>query len=141
MIRNKTATYALLALYEIAEQHRATSETLGVRAHDIAHKHRLPKAYVAKILSQLANSEILHSDRGPRGGFRLNRAAKDISLFDIFEGVGAIPSNDKRRRGVKGLPQRVQVAMNRAHDDVADTLKKIFVRTTLADVLPPASGR
>lgn len=141
MIRNKTATYALLAIYEIAEQHRETSRPTGVRARDIAHKHRLPKAYVAKILSQLANADILHSDRGPRGGFRLNRSAKNISLYDIFDGVGALVSNDKRRRAVKGLPQPVQSTMIRAHKEVAESLKDIFVKTTLADILPPTGSK
>jgi len=138
MIRNKTATYALLALYEIAEQHRDTPHPTGVRAHDIAQKHKLPKAYVAKILSQLANAEILHSDRGPRGGFRLNRAVKSITVYDIFDGVGALVSNDKKPKPVKGLPQPVQAVMSRAHKDVAASLKGIFLQTTLADILPPA---
>jgi Rrf2 family protein len=141
MIRNKTATYALLALYEIAEQHRETSPSVGVRAHDIAHKHRLPKAYVAKILSQLANAEILHSDRGPRGGFRLNRSADNITLFDIFEGVGAVAANNRKRRLVKGLPQSVAAALNRAHDDITEMLKDILQQTTLADVLPSGGRR
>ncbi|MBN2560951.1 MAG: Rrf2 family transcriptional regulator [Phycisphaerae bacterium] len=135
MLRRKTATYALLALYEIADQHRDTAHPTGVRAHDIAHKHKLPKAYVAKILSQLANAEILHSDRGPRGGFRLNHSPKDISLYDIFDGVGALTTNDKRRPAVKGLPQPVQATMAHTQDEAADLMKGLFLKTTLADVL------
>ncbi len=140
MIRNKTATYALLALYEIAEQHRETSPSLGVRAHDVAQKHRLPKAYVAKILSQLANVDILRSDRGPRGGFRLNRSPAEITLFDIFDGVGALLPDERKRKAVKGLPQPVQAAMNRAYAEVAESLKGIFVRTSLSDILPREGG-
>ena len=140
MLRKKTATYALLALYEIAEQHRDAPHPTGVRAHDIAHKHKLPKAYVAKILSQLANAEILHSDRGPRGGFRLNRAPKDITLYDIFDGVGALTTNDKKRLAVKGLPPPVQNVMNRAQEEADEMIKAQLIRTTLADLLtvPPA---
>lgn len=137
MLRKKTATYALLALFEIAEQHRDNPHPAGVRAHDIAHKHKLPKAYVAKILSQLANTEILHSDRGPRGGFRLNRPAKEITMYDIFEGVGALTTNDKRKMGVKGLPQPVQNYMTHTQDQVTDMLKALLVKTSLADVLGP----
>ena len=135
MLRKKTATYAVLALYEIADQHRATQERNGIRAQDIAHKHKLPKAYVAKILSQLANSEILHSDRGPRGGFRLNRAPEDITLYDIFDGVSALTVNDKKRPIVKGLPAPVQTAMSRAQDQGAELLRQLFQKTMLADLL------
>ncbi len=135
MLRKKTATYALLALYEIADQHRGASQPTGVRAHDIANKHKLPKAYVAKILSQLANAEILHSDRGPRGGFRLNVTPDSITLYDIFDAVGAITTNDKRRAHIKGMPQPIQVAMNRAHDEAASTVKNLFSKTKLSDLL------
>jgi len=140
MLRNKTATYALLAIYEIARQHKGVTNPLGVRAHDIANKHRLPKAYVAKILSQLANSGILHSDRGPRGGFRLNDPPEKISLFDIFNGVGAIMTSESQRGSVKGLPPRVQSTMNRSRQEVADMLKTLFQKTTLAEVLGEDNG-
>jgi Rrf2 family protein len=140
MLRNKTATYALLAIYEIARQHRGVSEPLGIRAHDIANKHKLPKAYVAKILSQLANSGILHSDRGPRGGFRLNQVPEKISLYDIFTGVGAIIGNEAQRGAVKGLPPRVQSTMNRARQDITDRLKEMFQKVTLAEVLGEENG-
>jgi Rrf2 family protein len=113
---------------------------LGVRAHDIANKHKLPKAYVAKILSQLANSGILHSDRGPRGGFRLNDPPEKISLYDIFNGVGAIMNNESQRGAVKGLPPRVQGTMNRSRQEVADMLKALFQKTTLAEVLGDDNG-
>jgi Rrf2 family protein len=135
MLRNKTATYALLAVYEIARQHRGVTDPLGVRAHDIANKHKLPKAYVAKILSQLANSGILHSDRGPRGGFKLNEAPDSISLFDVFDSVGAIIGNEPRRGAVKGLPPRVQAVMNKSREEAAKQLKALFLKTTLAEVV------
>jgi len=138
MLRRKTATYAVLALYEIAEQHRDNPHPGGVRAHDIAHKHKLPKAYVAKILSQLANAEILHSDRGPRGGFRLNKPIEEITLYDIFDGVGALTTNDKKRPAMKGLPAPVLNAMAKTQDQAAEMLKELFVKTTLADLLATA---
>lgn len=141
MLRKKTATYALLALFEIAEQHRDTPHPAGVRAHDIAHKHKLPKAYVAKILSQLANAEILHSDRGPRGGFRLNRGPKEITLYDIFDGVGALTTNDKKRISVKGLPTPVQNAMTRTQEEAAEMLHNLLVKTTLGDLMSSSPAK
>lgn len=134
MLRRKTATYALLALYEIASQSR-DGHSVGVRAGDIAQKHRLPKAYAAKILSQLANAGILHSDRGPRGGFRLNRSPDTISLFDVFAGVGALDGFDSDEDGVLGIPPQVQDVMDRAHVDAAAKLKELFDRVSLNDLL------
>jgi Rrf2 family protein len=135
MLRKKTAAYALLAIYEIAQQHRGEPNPSGVRAGDVAQKHKLPKAYVAKILSQLASAGVLHSDRGPRGGFRLNRPMDTISLYDVFGGVGALVTNNIKVVAVKGLPNAVQAAMNRAHQEAAEALKDLFQKTTISDIL------
>lgn len=134
MLRRKTAAYALLALYEIAQQ-QGVDEDIGVRASDIAQKHRLPKAYAAKILSQLANAGVLQSDRGPRGGFRLNRSEDKITLFDVFNSVGAIVPDRTKPAAVKGLPPVVQSVLDRANLDAGKLLKDLFGKTTLADVL------
>lgn len=135
MLRKKTATYALLALYEIAQQQHGNANPPGVRAGDIAQKHKLPKAYAAKILSQMANAGVLHSDRGPRGGFRLNRTAEEISLYDVFDSVGAVVGTRAKGPFVKGLPPTLQNAMTRAYGDAADALKDVFAKVHLADIL------
>ena len=134
MLRKKTATYALLALYEIAQQRKQSPHPTGVRAGDIASKHKLPKAYAAKILSQMANAAVLHSDRGPHGGFRLNRAAADISLFDVFESVGAVVGSSNGPF-VKGLPANLEDAMTQAYGRAADALKDVFAQVHFSDVL------
>ncbi len=135
MLRKKTATYALLALYEIARQSQDSSAPIGVRAGDIAAKHKLPKAYAAKILSQLANAGILHSDRGPRGGFRLNRTPDAISLYDVFDGVGAFVSFDTPDTAFHAMPSAVLNAMAKAQLDASGRLKDLFLSTSLIDVL------
>lgn len=135
MLRKKTATYALLAIYEIAQQNNGSKSPAGVRAGDIASKHRLPKAYAAKILSQLANAGILHSDRGPRGGFRLNRSPEMISLYDVFDGVGAFVSFERQDEQFQSMPAAVQNTMSRAHDDAHVRLKELFAGTSLVDLL------
>lgn len=141
MLRKKTAAYALLAMYEIAQQQQGDDNPSGVRAHDIAQKHRMPKAYAAKILSQLANAGVLHSDRGPRGGFKLNRPEDKISLYDVFNGVGAIiPDRGNRVVSVKGLPAVVQSVLDRANVDAGRLMKDLFAKTSLADVLRRDNG-
>lgn len=135
MLRKKTATYALLALYEIAQQQRDAVSPAGVRAGDIALKHKLPKAYAAKILSQMANAGVLHSERGPRGGFKLNRTVEEISLYDVFDSVGAVVGNKSKGPFVKNLPPQLQNAMTRAYGDAADALKDVFAKVHLADIL------
>ena len=132
MLHNKTAIYALLALYEIADQQRGVQHPPSVRAQDIAAKYRLPMAFVAKILSRLANAEVLHSDKGPRGGFRLNLPVKNITLYDIFDGAEAITTTGSPRKLVKGMPRPVQAAMSHTLEEADESVKKLLLGRTLA---------
>jgi Rrf2 family protein len=54
---------------------------------DIAQSEHIPPSFMAKILRQLVNTGLLRSTRGVNGGFGLARAAAEISLLDIIEGI------------------------------------------------------
>ncbi len=135
MLRFKASAYAVLAMYDIAREHRGVSNPSGVRAADIAKKYRLPKAYTAKILSQLAACGLLHSDRGPRGGYRLNRSADRVTLHDIFEGVGGLATDKMMAGTVQSLPPAVDNALKRARVDTVSVLKTLFKKTSLSDIV------
>lgn len=54
---------------------------------DIARCTGVPRAYLAKILSALAQQGLVQTKRGYSGGISLAHAAKDISLRQIIEAV------------------------------------------------------
>ncbi len=134
MMRTKAASYALLAMYEIGRRQKGANIATGVQAGEIAQKYKLPTAYCAKVLSQLARAGVLRSDRGPHGGFRLNRPADKITIYDIFDGVGGLLP-EAGVAAVPGLPNPVQNTLNRTYNDAAQKLRDILKRTSLTDVL------
>jgi Rrf2 family protein len=85
MFRTKASTYAILATLEIAK--RQKEENGGIQAGEIARELNLPAAYAAKVLTQLARANVLRSDRGPRGGFRLMRDPEKVDVLEIVEAV------------------------------------------------------
>jgi Rrf2 family iron-sulfur cluster assembly transcriptional regulator len=135
MLRRKTATYALLALYEIAIHKQKPGGSKGVRAGDISDRHELPRAYAAKILSQLSSAGILHSDRGPRGGFRLGRDPDSVSLFEVFNVVGAIESFDSADDSLDGFPEPVRKTLQRIMDQAQDAFRLQLESVSLLDVV------
>lgn len=135
MLRRKTAIYALLSLYDIATRAPENSGNKGMRAGDISERHALPRAYAAKILSQLAGAGILHSDRGPRGGFRLQRPSSDISLYEVFQAVGAIENFEQDDDDLRNLPVSVRGAIQGVTDHAADEFKDYLERISLEDVV------
>lgn len=59
----------------------------GGSAREIAKKYNLSPSFVANILKELCQKGFLNSQRGVRGGYRLNRSADQISLGDLLESL------------------------------------------------------
>jgi Rrf2 family protein len=135
MLRRKTATYALLALYEIAIHKHSPDGPKGVRAADISDRHHLPRAYAAKILSQLSSAGILNSDRGPHGGFRLNRDPDGVSLYEVFTAVGAVELFDTDDKSMDGFPDAVRLTLQRIMDQAHESFRAQLESVTLLDVV------
>jgi Rrf2 family protein len=87
---NTTSQYALRALAWMARETAGTS----VLGQDLAERTQIPANYLAKILWTLRNAGYLEATRGHGGGYRLARAADEITLVEVvrlFEGVSAEP--------------------------------------------------
>lgn len=52
--------------------------------------------HLAKIVQRLVHADLLETERGPRGGIRLARAAQSITLLDIYEAGGGTPLRPHR---------------------------------------------
>ena len=138
MLRAKASSYGLLAVYEIARENLGGTRTGGIRASDITKKYHLPKAYTAKILSQLANAGVLSSDRGPRGGFRLSRSPENISLYDILHGVGGLEANSAPDPTMPIMPPSLDEVVRRTTDSAHQRIKDLYEKTTVADLIRSA---
>ena len=77
----QAAEYAIGAAVYLARHY--TRER--VPADEIAQALGMPRNYLSKILYALAQSGLLLSTRGPRGGFRLSEAPADITLAHVIE--------------------------------------------------------
>src|ERR1700753_2592620 len=63
----------------------------------------VPAPYLAKQLQALTRAGILAATTGPRGGFRLARAAKDVTMLQIVESVdGAAAAYECREVPAQG---------------------------------------
>ena len=76
-----TSEYAIRALTFLARL--AEGETMLGR--DLAEQAGIPANYLSKIMWTLGNSGIIHASRGNGGGYRLNRKAENIRIFEIVE--------------------------------------------------------
>ena len=58
-----------------------------VRSGDITERQRIPKRYLEQVLQHLVRAGILAGKRGPRGGYRLGRERKTITLGEVVRVV------------------------------------------------------
>jgi Rrf2 family protein len=77
------SAYALRALVHLM----SGKENAPVPSRVIAAVQGLPERFLGKVLKPLVTARILHSLKGPNGGYRLARPADRISLLDVIEAV------------------------------------------------------
>ncbi len=75
--------YALRALIEIARQEGARP----VSAEQIGREQEIPHGFLQAILADLRRAEILISQRGASGGWRMARASEQVSVADVIRAV------------------------------------------------------
>lgn len=77
----KLTDYAIVVLTQL------TNGEGSHTARGVAERTRIPRPTVSKILKELARGGIVTSQRGVQGGYRLARAAENISIADIIDAV------------------------------------------------------
>jgi Rrf2 family iron-sulfur cluster assembly transcriptional regulator len=98
---------ALEAVIEIAYNVR----TEPVQAKEITARQGVPQRYLEQVMQQLVRAGILKGVRGPRGGYRLARERKRISVGDVVRVAQSIDDNDEVFDGGSELGKRVVVPL------------------------------
>jgi Rrf2 family iron-sulfur cluster assembly transcriptional regulator len=80
---SKKLALALEAVVDVA--YHGGSEP--VQSQDIARRLGLPRRYLEQVLQQLVRASILKGVRGPRGGYRLARERRRISVAEVVRVV------------------------------------------------------
>ena len=83
---SSTATYALRAVVFLASQ----PDRFVIRS-EISDATLIPHEYLLKVLNQLDAGDIVESRRGPGGGYRLRKPAKELTSLEVVLAVESIP--------------------------------------------------
>ncbi|WP_299400471.1 Rrf2 family transcriptional regulator [Pelagibius sp.] len=77
---SKKLLFAIEAVVDIA-YHAGSGP---VRSTDISRRQGIPRRYLEQVLQQLVHHGILAGQRGPKGGYRLARERRRISVGEII---------------------------------------------------------
>lgn len=108
----------------------------------LAQYYDLPAAYLAKQLKALVRAGLLAATTGPRGGFRLARPAREITLLQIVEAVDGTSSpyecREIRQQGRGALPPedcRRTCVLAEKMIDAHEAWRGSLAGVTLADII------
>lgn len=88
---SKKVDYSFMALLYIAKQ----GENRTVTIDEISRENNMPRSFLASILKELTVAGILHSRKGPQGGYHLAKEPTEISFRDVIEAIeGPIVMNE-----------------------------------------------
>jgi Rrf2 family protein len=77
------ALHSLVYLIDIPEE-----ESIGIK--DLSEFQGLSETYLSKVLAKLAKAGIVSSTPGVKGGYKLAKAAEEVSFWDVIEAVEGI---------------------------------------------------
>ena len=98
--------YAVEAVLYVALNGR----DMPVQSRTITQEQQIPERYLEQVLQRLVRAQILRGVRGPRGGYRLARPARDITLGDIVRVIRNMDrSEDIRHAGATSDLNRLAV--------------------------------
>jgi len=137
MIYSKPCMHGLRAVLYIASRNVESP----VRGEDIAREEDLPQPFLSKILKILSSRNILHSVRGPGGGFRLARASDEISLLDIVEAIDGLSQFDECALGWKTCQDDNPCPLHNSWKDMRNGLREYLAKSSVADLVLHEKGR
>ncbi len=133
---SQTVEYALRAVVYLAQHYDGGPVDSG----RIAAATQVPPSYLAKIMQDLARTEILNSKRGVGGGFELSRSPDDLSILDVVNAVEPL----QRITGCPlSLPTHCQrlcpmhARLDEACAQVEATLRQSLIREMMFDPSRP----
>lgn len=122
--------YALRALAELA-----ASPPGSVKAERLASAQEIPLKFLENILLELRRAEIVASQRGTDGGYRLAKPAAEVSLADVIRAVeGPIATV----RGVRPEETEYKGAATPLRDvwiELRASMRGVLEETSLADLV------
>jgi Rrf2 family protein len=122
--------YALRAMTELA----VASPSL-MTAEQIATAQKIPPKFLESILAQLRNGELVASQRGAVGGYRLAKPAEEISIADVIRELeGPIATV----RGARPDELEYAGAASGLRDiwlELRSQMRGVLEQTTLADLI------
>lgn len=131
MIFSSAVQYAIRAMTCLGEQEpdrlasiRYVSDACGI-----------PLPYLAKIVNRLARAQLVRSRRGPAGGIKLGRPAGEITVAEIIEALGEMPTADQCVLGLAQCSDKTPCPVHENWKGIREQLKESLHARSVEDLV------
>ena len=141
----KKLLFAIEAVLDIAYN----AGNLPVQSSEITRRQGIPRRYLEQVLQQLVRAGVLQGVRGPRGGYRLARERRRISVGEIVRVVRSLETGEDPIEGdggaelghkvVRPLWQELQEELMRRLDET--TIEDLCLRAHKAGIAGEFAAR
>ncbi len=129
---SKACEYGIRATIYIATQ---SLEGRRVGLKDIAKQINSPEAFTAKILQQLAKNKIIHSVKGPTGGFEIEEVKmRDIRLQQIVSAIDGDSIYIGCGLGLKACSEKRPCPVHNKFKTIREDLRKMLETTNIYEL-------
>jgi len=127
---SRSTGYALLAVGYIAKHQ---SEGI-VLSQAVSKEYDIPLEYLLKILQQLVRANVLHSKRGPRGGFSLAKSTNKITMLEIIEAVDG-PMTGQLNLSEHASAQKFGARAGKVYEKAVAQARSVFEKAKISTLL------
>ncbi len=110
------------------EKEAANSETISLHT-------QIPKPFLSKILRDLVVAGLIYGQRGPNGGFTLNKPANEVTILDVINAVDPLkrieecPLGLPEHKTLCPLHARLDAAMEHVECSLGSTFLSELIET------------
>ncbi|MFZ1676453.1 MAG: Rrf2 family transcriptional regulator [Saprospiraceae bacterium] len=127
---SKTCEYGIKAMIFVAQKSKDGSR-VGIK--EIAKGTDAPEHFIAKIMQELSRKKLVHSIKGPNGGFYFDKADLKTSLADIVKALDGNSIYLDCALGLKTCDAKKPCPVHHKFQDIKKNLIKMIEENTIGD--------
>lgn len=127
------ARYAVMAILEMASKVANHPITLA----DISQHQHIPINYLEQIFAKLRRANLVKSVKGPKGGYIINSALKDLTIANIIDAVeeNIEMTRCMRKPNANCMPNKIQCNSHYLWIGLGNHIRDYFNNISIEDVL------
>ncbi len=127
---SKSCEYAIKAMIFVAQK---SKDELRVSIKEIAKGTDAPEHFIAKIMQDLSRRKLIHSVKGPNGGFYMDSHDLKKSIADIVKAIDSESIYTDCVMGLKACSEKSPCPLHFEYKEIKINLIKMIENNTISD--------